>query len=281
MKLYRGQKVTNSKQKCIAIHVPQHIQSFHPLIITTKQHLGETWRFKDQLTSREPGLDMRVSHKQLARALRILDTILKALEKQGVQVLTTKERRDGHTYAVITDDKVFFDLIEGCNQVKVKEGSYGTHKFIPSGKLILRIKSYGKDFRKQWSDGQRVPLERKVQGFIEGLWVAAEQIKQDRLKREAFWREHEEQQRIAAERARLIEQEKQRRQNLENQAVAWEKSRVIHAFIEAAVEKKGEFTPDSDFGKWVQWAKDYADYLDPLRPAPDGGSTIIWKVGLG
>jgi hypothetical protein len=52
-------------------------------------------------------------------------------------------------------------------------------------------------------------------------------------------------------------------------ADAWHQSERIRAFLAAAREarQRDQVTtdPDSDIGRWLTWAADYADSINPLK----------------
>lgn len=100
--------------------------------------------------------------------------------------------------------------------------------------------------------------------MIDGLFVAAAYLKKDRQEREERSQKWKEEAEARQQKARALEEEKQKLQVLEQQAMSWQKSRTIQAFIRAAIRKKRTLIPESPFGKWVSWATNYAEQLDPL-----------------
>lgn len=136
----------------------------------------------------------------------------------------------------------------------------------PNSKLSLKIRSNcrGK-CRCKWSDGENKPLEKKITKFLNGLWVAAAWLKRIHQEDEERHRQWEEKEKEEARRIYAIEEEKRRGQTLEQQAASWQKSRLIRAFIRAAIKKKGTYDPDSEFARWVTWANAYADQLSSSK----------------
>jgi len=72
------------------------------------------------------------------------------------------------------------------------------------------------------------------------------------------------------ERQRQIELE--RRKDIERQAEMWLKSKQLREYIEAVEEKAGRkvlLENEQQLEKWLTWAKDHADRIDPLKgPLP-------------
>lgn len=56
------------------------------------------------------------------------------------------------------------------------------------------------------------------------------------------------------------------------EAEAWHKSQAIRTYVEAArenlIEVQGEVVPDSDEVRWLHWASNQADRIDPLTDSP-------------
>jgi len=253
-----------------SITVPETVEKFHVLVQQTRKLFakGHEYRGKFRSDRNEASLNINVSKVQLPRACRIMDTIFKALEQCGVKVGIEREGEyKTNTYVELDGEKVRFELDELTRMVKTEPDKYGfTHyNYIPKGKLVLRIKEYLGGCQSKWTEGENSKLEDKLASFINGLSLAAAYIKKSNKEREEERRRWEEE-RKEAERKRLVaEEEKERGQALELQAANWQKSRLIHELIQAAISKRGEYAPDSRFAEWVVWATAYANKLDPLR----------------
>lgn len=101
-----------------------------------------------------------------------------------------------------------------------------------------------------------------------GLILAAEKQKANRLKREQEKREWEENERRGEEERRIRQQEQALIDKLEKEAMGWHRSKIILSYIEAAtaayIQKNGKVESGSEFDKWKTWAGQQADRLDPL-----------------
>lgn len=250
------------------IVVPDQIEEFHPLILQTKRQIKKGYHRNGLVILGNQALDIYVSPAQMERALRIMDTVIKAIERQGAKVLIKQPEWKHETTALETNGvNVYFGIEEGRKIIKGKPGilGYAMQELEPNGKLALKIRSNcrGK-CRCKWSDGENKPLEKKITKFLNGLWVAAAWLKRIHQEDEERHRQWEEKEKEEARRIYAIEEEKRRGQTLEQQAAAWHKSRSIRAFIRAATKKKGVYAPDSELARWVAWATAYADRLDPL-----------------
>lgn len=251
------------------ITIPENISKYHKLIKQTKDlfKAGHKDHGRFRVRRGERALDIRVGPEQLARAFRIMDTIIKVLEERGARVtLESQGEWKTSTCANIDGEKVEFSLEESLKIVKISpdKSSYMSQEFIPKGTLRLCIKNYVSGCQTKWSDGKE-KIEQKLASFLNGLWFAAAYMKKENEEWEARRKRDEVEQLERERKLLLIEEEKKQIQGLEELAQAWQKSRVLKAFIRASIKIKGAHGPDGDFERWVSWASSYADRIDPLK----------------
>lgn len=251
----------------------------HPLIRQTRQQFARGGKHHGRVTAGREGLDIRVSPQQVGRACRIMDTVIKALEKYGARVaIDVQDDWKRSLYANVDGEKVYFGLEESLKIVQRERDQFGYtgQEFVPNGRLVLRIKH---DFltgcRIRWTDGKRGRLEQKLPSFINGLSAAAVYLKQERQEREEQQRRWEEERKEREQRLQALEEEKQRQRALEQQALSWQKSRLLRAYIRAVVRQQGQYAADSEFARWVEWASTHADQLNPLRQSVFHGAELV------
>lgn len=261
------------------IEVPDRLTSPHHLL---KVHLEE-WRSAkvDDYGAIWSGdirrLNIRVSPKSLARALRVMDTLFKALEARGHQV-GVQEGYQRSLGVRIDGEPIEFGLEEKFQRLdhpsqrnpRLEWWQRQRYQYAPTGSLTLKIVAWGVDgLRKSWSDGKTAKLETCLNDFIVGLLKVAEVVKARRLKQE-----QEEQLRCEAERRHQEEAQKRqeelaRRQALEQEATNWAKAQQLRAYLEALedrlITKHGEIESGSQADRWLTWAHQHANRLDPLR----------------
>ena len=259
------------------IEVPDRLTDPHRLL---KEYLGE-WRsgkvdeygaiWSDNIRQL-----MRVSPTSLGRALRIMDTLFKALESRGYPV----EIQAGYHKALgvrVEGEPIEFGLEERFQRIdhpdqknpRLESWRRERYKYTPTGSLFLRINAWGVEgLQKTWSDGKTAKLETYLNDFLVGLIRAAEAMKARRLKQE-----EEERRRLEAERRRQEEVKKRqeelaRRQALEQEAADWDKAQQLRNYLAALkdvlVSKHGEIRSGSPMDQWLIWAHQHADRLDPL-----------------
>jgi hypothetical protein len=243
---------------------------------------------------RAPGrgcLDIKVSRKSLSRALRIMEALIKALEKRGGSVSIS----EGSTRVSILDVRLGFGISEQIARKKIEakeldlDGYYrfGHSRFdeqrIPSGILCLTLNDpdfyWDSHFRKNWRDSEKRPLENRLDSFMKGLLNLAvhkkERIRQkEEEKRQQLERQRirEEEERLRAEKLRLIKEEQKRLSGLVSAAESWKKSILVRDFINTveAAARTGSYPlkPREEMENWLKWAREQADRLDPLTPSP-------------
>jgi hypothetical protein len=110
--------------------------------------------------------------------------------------------------------------------------------------------------------------------IVKGILITAEVLRLARIERQRA----EEERRLAAERQaeleRLQRAEEARRQDLEQQAARWVKSQNLDAYLRAveqeALRREVAITRDAPLGRWLAWARQHADRLDPGGGEPAG-----------
>jgi len=222
----------------------------HPAIVKTRKALQDDPHCYYKTTDI---LDIHVGNSYRPRALRIMDTLIKIMEKRG-HAITVDSR--GHYHSKPQTSVV----VQGQSiQIKLYHNSQGN--------LTFGIDSYV-DGRKNWSDGKKQRVEDKLYEIVMRILIIARQ----KLHRSIRWRiedrKKRELERIQAEKDRLRREEQERIQNLEIQAENWRKSRYIRDYLKAAVDyitaKHGGYDEGSEFGQWLKWAHNHANRLDPL-----------------
>lgn len=244
---------------------------FHPLVEKTRKSISaKPYLDKGCFIGRREGLDMRVSPGSLDRALNIMDILIKGLEAKGAEVIIINEDYKVCTCVKVSEETLSIDMYEKISIIKKGQDQYGLNRYdyAPNGGLVLRIKDAPYGARSEWKDGERKKLEACVDNFINGIFLAAEKQKANRLKREQEKREWEEKERRGEEDQRIRQQEQALIDILEKEAMSWNKSKIIRSYIEAAtvayIQKNGKIELGSEFDNWKTWASAQASRFDPL-----------------
>jgi hypothetical protein len=228
-------------------------------------------------------MDIHVSEKSLIRALCILDTLIKSLEKYGISI-RMENGGSRKTYADILGESISFAIVEKHDLVEKEHTSeekrekeyfpwsYPKLVYIPNGSLSLKIQGFHSYYltglRKQWTDGSKQKVEDCIGSFIIGLVKAAVKLRSENLRRAALHQKWEAERKRELELQRKREEEKQRIDLLIQHTNAWYESLTIRKYLNAveiaAINKYGRIEQGSEMDLWLKWAYDYANKLDPL-----------------
>jgi hypothetical protein len=293
-----AQKTACEKEMESQVIVPKTLIDPHPLVAKTEKSL-RTAKPDDRgiLRAHGPGtLCAVVSPNSIDRAMRIFNTLIKALEEREIKVKVEdteirgsqyysygRNFAQGKTLVSVLGEWVEIGLEEHANRKdheltqkeKEEQRKYGRvffrpkYDFFPNGRLILQIKNvHSGHVRHTWSDTAGKRLENLLNSFIVGLTDAAVDIRASMLERERDALEREERRRKAEEEEIRRRHEEQRFKSLEEQAANWHRSLNIRRYVEAvrkmAVWKFGSIDPGSKLDKWITWASRQANRLDPL-----------------
>lgn len=278
------------------IRVPERMRNPHPLVQATSMALEHAEPTETGVLCIHPekGIDIRVSPAQMRRALRVLDTIVKAMEERGFGI-GIRSKWAQQPYFLVYGEEVEFRFEESLRRIehvltkyelqqKQRYGAVHTHKwdYVPTGLLALGIEGAAAEgYQKVWGDTQKKKIENRINEAVLGIVAVAGKAREYRLAREEeARRRHEEQIRIEEEQRRLrLEQE--RFAQLEKEAELWGRSRQLKEYI--AEVRQGAAGVDADrlqvLLEWVDWATAYADQLDPVPRWLTLDAKLVWSVG--
>jgi hypothetical protein len=252
----------------------------HPLIEKTRLLLNEApSRDGEKLwaTREAEWLDLRVTKRCLARALRIMAGIIHMLEREGFNLVVEKKSSES-TSAIVYGETIRFGLIEKFRQVKPtpkldasSRYSYNPIRLEPTGVLSMEIWSYCRGLQKTWRDRESGHLEDQLPKCLAGMMRIAlrERAERDRREKEEQAR-HKRIDEVRSE-LRQIEKEEKKIKTLEREAVRWERAERIREYVEAVRRDAVRKTNSEERAKIlerVKWAERQADRIDPLKPSP-------------
>jgi hypothetical protein len=279
--------------KPAAVVVPDELVDPHSLVKASLPFLRQAKELREGLLTRESCLSITVeTHAQMGRAIRIMDTLLKALEGRGWAVkITPPEREEPDSYGrvsikpsrtVVTmaHTSIAFGIDEGSDRVattpKGRRGIFDTYvpspeyKAVPNGRLALRIQSHvwfhRGVVRQNWTDGARQRLEGCLGSFVSNLALIDERTRVERIAREREDAERERRWQEEAERQRLRALETARVRDLNGRLGDYSKARRIYDLagaVERDARDRGEtLTPGSPLAEWLEWARARASRLE-------------------
>lgn len=221
-----------------------------------------------------------IAKETLPRVHRLLDALYKQVESLGGSVnddLTLKVR----------GEKVRLEIYEGQDKIKheitreeakaillyedskkhggwVREPQIRKHDYLFNGRLSFSI-SKGKFYK----DTEKVKLEDRLGEILIGLYEESELVRIERVKREEEARKREEKERQQQIFNEKYDREIEKTVALGNAALDYEKAVRIKAYINAVESSLGPAQIDEETAAWLKWAKDKADWFDPIKARQD------------
>jgi hypothetical protein len=258
--------------------VLDHLEKPHPMIRAAQRALEkgnvDTYGWLQPTWPDRCPLDMRVSKGSLDRALRLLDALLKAIQRHGYDmeenessmILVDGERVRLRFKEKTTKKKRELTRAEQALPIWQQPSS---NIYTPSGQFVILLElpsTYGFSSFQTWQDGENQPLEYRLHEILKVLPNARDtSIAQRKAQAEAE-RHRQEEQRRRWEIERRQREEQQRFEVLEKQAALWVRSQNLRAFLEAC-EQKLMLTSAGGTREvtWLKWALRWIDQLDPLE----------------
>lgn len=164
------------------VSIPQRLGCrVHPLVEATRNGLREARASLYGRLTPPPGyegMDIRVSKKQLPRALRIMQGLLGVLEAHGYKVTSIKENYRNEMTTLIDGQPVYFQMTEYVQQVErppstaaARYGSWGSRmEYFPRGRLKFVLEDYRTHSpRASWGDTNQNSLEDKLHLVVKAI----------------------------------------------------------------------------------------------------------------
>lgn len=246
--------------------VPEFLTKPHELILSLKKDLQskqqDTYQYIGTVSSSRNELNVRVSTKNISRALRFMDTLIKALYARG----HTIEFKNGETCVIIGEHEYEIQLREKMKKVVIEDMPWNRTVYHPTGIFAFQIARY---LHREWKDG-KILIELQISKIIAALEISAKEWTDLRIKQRA-----EEDIRKEKERIKL-EFEMQREKDLENfkemmiKANRWHTSNNLRNYIsEMEARSLNKENLPAELFNWFQWARDKADWYDPFIEKED------------
>lgn len=270
--------------------LPQRLARPHPLIATWiadhRRRQQEARAHRDRWPgSRFAVPDLTPGER---RRHRVLHALLRSLEKHGA---TISENDRSQLVATFSGEPIAFTCREKLRQVTrpltadekrwESWNSSGVKKELePTGRLELQIQVWmDEPLRKTWRESDRRPIEAMLPEIVATFLLLAPLLA-ERSRRRA------EEARQFAERQRVAELERQRRQQDDNRfrrlceiAEGWQRVELARAFLRRLRESELPETEPIDgrsLAEWLDWAEARAAAMDP---AGQGVEAVFGDLG--
>lgn len=269
---------------CAELTVPSELVKPHLLIRDTLKYSKS--KNKEDYPHRKNVLNIIVSKEELNRAIIIMNVLIKAFELLGYSV----ENEFMMTKVIVGKEALKIGIKEHqkrTDHVLTREeekalqarGRKPYTVFIPppqydyewTGKLTFFIDEYNAK-RKNWNDTEKQKIEDSIGEIIISLLETAEELKEIRIRRELQhqkWLEEEERSRRHRE---AMEKETNKLKALEQRARNYQRANLIREYINALECELIDYVDGKEkkqIMKYITWARDKADWLDPLIERED------------
>lgn len=289
LNLLKEETKTFIKETCSQIQVRGQLRNPHHLIIEHKEEVVYRRKrdkalkqanfstsyyasVKSKYRDNKAILPIYVSESSINRAYRILDTVINTLEDMEGYTRVGQDSGKDTAYFVVMRASFHFEFKEEMRKKSaLKEGN-------EDQTFLLLVLSPSSWFRNsvsstmEYKDNNNEPLEQQIGKIIYDMFAvanrlwAADELKEREEKRE--WDERERQRRLEKMRKGELEEVK-----LLEQAVSdWDKAHKIRKFADCMELKVSEIINEEKrekLLKWLRWARDKADWLDPLTEKND------------
>ena len=254
----------------LSFNVPDRLSNPDKLIFEAKNdfdsRLHEKYAIYRGIISTSSGIiSISVAPKNINRALRIMDKIIKLLKLRGHSVIVNGNT----TYAVVKGEEIKIRFREKLKKVIIKEAKYSWNSvvYIASGILSFKIDEYPE---KEFNDTNNQILEEQLPKILTKMELVSEKLKKDREERENWQREYrkkiEAEEAIKKRKTTEIENFKKLLDNSERWKKAIDMRNYIKQIEDNAIMKE-ELT--EELSNWIKWASDKANWYDPLINGED------------
>jgi len=234
-----------------------------PLVLATQKELSQmnkSYRFEGMIRTDEHVLNIRVTPKLVGRALRFMDTLIKALRLRGHDLKVD----NGRTAMMIMGQQIVVSCQEKTNKVIVSEKSWNRTVYRPNGILGFKVEGY---YGSEWTDNTK-PLEEYIPTVIARMELKVAEL-------HAIWRKNEERQAKLREQEWLVQELSDRKQSelaafksLLHEALRFNQTQMLRNYI-AARESVIKRDLESNNKEWIEWASKKANWYDPFLNAED------------
>lgn len=227
---------------------------------------------KSKYRDNNPILPINVSESNINRAYRILDAIMSTLEEMEGDTRVSIEAGKDSACFIIMHSAFYFEVKEELRRRRGTQNDSETRTYLV---LSMSAKSWFTDrgqCKMDYKDNDDDPLENQAGKIIYDMFIVAnkylvvDELEEREEKRE--WEERERQRRLEQMRKGELEEIKL----LEQAASDWDKAEKIRRFADYMERKIDEISDEEKrkkLSKWLKWARDKADWIDPLTEKED------------
>ncbi len=255
-----------------------------PLVIATreslsKQEVDEYGRVSSCRGSRSPCFEICVSKQNVQRALLLLHSLVRAFRDRGYRLHECDER-SAQPYVEVLGKRFRVSVWEPSKQQKKELSkqkkaererypwSVRDYEYVPSGVLELHLNRNSYSSTGRIVDTNGAALELRLNQFIVRIFRAVKRARVAEEKQRLADAEAEALKRAAIDKEVIARMDDVRARRLLKAIPKWENAQRIKSFIDAvrtqALHRFGAIDAASEIGRWLRWAEQYLDSVDPL-----------------
>jgi hypothetical protein len=254
--------------KTLPFIVPERLTNPDKLILAArtallKQEPDRYSPFNGLVHTYNGELNIRVSPKNVSRALRFMDSFIKLIRRRGHKIWV-----DRATHIEIDGQKLEVGIREKMKRVMItNDHGWKSANDSPSDILCFR---YNDDFyhNGEWKDG-KVLLEKQLSKILADLEIKVQQLKEERIQMEKRWEEQRKKELIAQEKRRIKDAEISATKSLFKEANRWWEAKILRSYVESLESEIQNNKCTDEFNKYVSWARRKVDWFDPSVSAND------------
>ena len=254
-----------TKKEGALLEVPERLTNPDKLIIAAKESLTRSRAYLTEgglVNTSINEMSIKVSPKNVNRALRFMDTFIKVINNRGHKILVGYKL----SYIVIGEEKIEINFREKTKR-NPNQNDNSWQRYLATGILTFNAKIHWNNV--EWKDG-KLPLEKQLAKIIAKLELEGERLKDQAIQREIVWAEREEQRRIKEEKENLKKMEAAKFKKLLQNSKQWQEANIIHNYLnETEAKAKSDNNLSEEKQAWILWARKKADWYDPLIAASD------------
>jgi hypothetical protein len=202
-------------------------------------------------------LKIYVTKENLGRALRFMDTFIKAIKARKHDIMI----KNRETYILIYGEKIKVSCREKTKRIVVP-GTYSNHTELrATGILTFNIDGY---HGKEWKDG-KLKIEDQLSTIIAKIEIEGNRLKVATEERERYWAEDAEKKQIVEDIQKQREKELEEFKTMIKHAKKHREVVMLREYILAVKEKAiRDEKLTEELKNWIQWAQDKINWYDPL-----------------
>jgi hypothetical protein len=262
----------------LPLNVPKKLNHPEKLILEAKATLTSGKRkyplFSEMVCTLDGQLNIRVTPKNVDRALRFMNSLIKLLKARNNNI-----KVDSRGTFVIIDNEQLEILLKEKMKIVPSQDRWSSQQYQSSGRLALQLVKIDS---KDWEDG-KLAIEEQLPSILAKLEIEAKKRKERAIERAVWQQQYEERLRVERELKERKEKEAEAFKSLLKHSEQWQQTKILREYIHEVEKRALENGGLSEnLQSWLKWAKQKADFQDPLNKAEETllSDFIAFKSGF-